>query len=96
MVPIHDEDRLIFVEGNYLLLDEGAWSGIAGLLDETWYLDVSIELCMQRVAARHDRGGCTAEQARRKIQQNDQPNAELIASTKSRADRVFTMDEIKR
>ncbi|QNN23041.1 nucleoside/nucleotide kinase family protein [Planctomycetales bacterium ZRK34] len=96
MVPIHYEDRLIFVEGNYLLLGDGAWADICTLLDEAWYLDVSMQLCMQRVAARHQRGGCTAVQAQRKIQQNDQPNAMLIMSTKQRADRVLSMDKVRR
>ena len=96
MIPIRYDDRLIIVEGNYLLHDQGAWSGIRDLLDEAWYLDVSLELCMQRVQARHERGGCTAEQARQKIEHNDTPNAMLIATTKSRADRIFTMDEVRR
>lgn len=96
MIPIRFEDRLILVEGNYLLYDQGAWGEIRGLLDEIWYLDVSLELCMQRVRARHQRGGCTAQQAQQKIAHNDTPNAMLIIATRDRADRVFTMDQIRR
>ncbi len=31
---------LVVVEGNYLLHDEGAWAGVAPLLDDAWYLDL--------------------------------------------------------
>jgi pantothenate kinase len=29
--------QLVITEGNYLLLDDGPWAGVAALLDEVWY-----------------------------------------------------------
>lgn len=31
--------RLVVVEGNYRLVDDGVWAGVRPLLDEVWYLD---------------------------------------------------------
>ena len=41
--------RTIYVEGNYLLL----WSGIAELLDETWYLELDPEVRRARLLGSH-------------------------------------------
>ena len=38
--PVHRDVPLVVTEGNYLLAGEGAWPQVAGLLHETWYLDV--------------------------------------------------------
>ena len=38
-VPVLPETRLVITEGNYLLLDDGPWAAIAGLLDDVWYVD---------------------------------------------------------
>ncbi len=82
---------LVIVEGQYLLLDEPPWADIKGLLDEAWYIDLDPETSMARTKARHERGGCTAEQAQRKIDGNDRPNARLIETTRPRADRIVTL-----
>jgi len=81
--------RLIIVEGNYLLLDQGPWSPVRALLDETWYLQMPCEVCMARVRDRHIRGGCSAELAAEKIETNDRPNYEIVAATRPRASRVI-------
>lgn len=82
---------LVIVEGQYLLLDEQPWAAIRGLLDEAWYIDIDLEESMARTKARHERGGCTDEQAQRKVDENDRPNARLIKTTRPRADRTLTL-----
>ena len=84
--------RLVIVEGNYLLLEEPPWPGVRSLLDECWYLDVPEESCMERVRDRHIRGGCTPELAAQKVEANDRPNYQTVASTRSRADRVLSYE----
>ncbi|MBI1370324.1 MAG: AAA family ATPase [Planctomycetes bacterium] len=89
---IQPEHRLIIVEGNYLLLDEGPWARVHPLLDEVWYLDTPLDVCMKRVHARHVLGGSTKAQADAKIEANDKPNAALIHATRPRADRIIELD----
>lgn len=82
--------RVVIVEGNYLLLDDEPWNQIRALLDESWYLDVEINLCMERVRARFLATGRDSQTAHRRIADNDRPNAELVARVSPKnADRVI-------
>ena len=81
--------RLIITEGNYLLLDQGAWAGVAALLDECWYVEVDDAMRIERLTCRHVQFGRTPEQARDWVARTDEPNARVIAATRGRADWVF-------
>jgi len=86
-VPEHIE--LIITEGNYLLLDEGHWANVRGLLDETWYIDIDPALRRERLVARHMRFGRSAEAALSWVLNTDEPNARLIDASMARADHVL-------
>ena len=88
-IPIFPETRLVITEGNYLLLESGHWAEVAGLLDEVWYVDVDDALRVQRLAQRHERFGRTPEAALAWVENTDEPNARLIAATRSRANVIF-------
>jgi len=90
-LPVFQQTRVIITEGNYLLLD-GHWSGVRPLLDETWFCRPDEDVRMQRLLARHIRFGKTPEFARTWIEQTDQPNAETISATQSRADLLVDVD----
>ncbi|MFC9965077.1 nucleoside/nucleotide kinase family protein [Nocardia ignorata] len=88
-VVVRDE-RVVVVEGNYLLLaDAPGWAPVRGLLDECWYLDAPRQVLTERLLDRHTAGGRTPEEARVKVMDSDLRNADLIAATRSRADRVL-------
>jgi len=76
---------LIITEGNYLLLDHGPWREVRDLLDEVWYVQAPDTVRRERLAARHQRFGRTAEAALEWVQQTDEPNARLIAATRGLA-----------
>ena len=82
--------RIVVVEGNYLLLDEPGWRNVRSYLDECWYLDAGTETIEQRLYERHLAGGKAPEIARARIAHNDGPNAALVAGTRARADLVLT------
>lgn len=84
--------QLVITEGNYLLHDAGAWAGVAGLLDEVWYVDVDDALREARLVRRHRQFGRSEEDARAWVGQTDAPNARLIAATRMRAHHVLTLD----
>jgi pantothenate kinase len=88
-IAVHASTQLVITEGNYLLLGEGAWTGVAGLLDETWYVDGDDEVRVERLTRRHVNFGRTADQAREWVERSDEVNARLIAGTRGRADWVF-------
>ncbi|KAG0626826.1 hypothetical protein M758_2G154700 [Ceratodon purpureus] len=84
--PMH---RVVVVEGNYLLMEEGEWTGLAELFDERWYVDIDIDEAMKRVERRHVSTGKTPDYAKQRVVYNDRPNAELIALTKRNADLII-------
>ena len=88
-IPVFSETQLIITEGNYLLLEQGAWGSVAGLLDEIWYVDIDQGLRTSRLVGRHKQFGRTHEQAVAWVNDTDEPNARLIESTRHRATRVF-------
>jgi pantothenate kinase len=88
-IPVLAGTQLIITEGNYLLLDDGPWAGVAGLLDETWYVDIDDQLRGDRLVQRHVHFGRSREAALAWVAGTDEPNARLIAATRPRADRVF-------
>ncbi len=58
-VPVRGDVPLVVVEGNYLLHDDGAWAGVAPLLDDIWYLDLDDAVRVERLVARHVAHGRT-------------------------------------
>ncbi len=87
-IPVPCEVPLVIVEGNYLLVDNGPWAKVRGLLDECWYVEVDEAVRMDRLVARHGAFGRNAEQARAFAYGSDQANADVIAATRGRADVV--------
>ncbi|CAH9093666.1 unnamed protein product [Cuscuta europaea] len=81
--------KVVIVEGNYLLLEEGVWNEISSIFDEKWFIDVDIEKAMQRVLKRHIGTGKPPDVAQWRIEYNDRPNAELILKSKKNADLVI-------
>ena len=77
--------ELVLVEGNYLLLG-GLWRPVRDLLDAVSYLDVSPELRLRRLVARHVTYGRTPEQASAWVHRSDEANARRIGRTRHRAD----------
>lgn len=78
---------LILIEGNYLLLDSGAWALAKGLMDEVWYLDVDERVRRERLLQRHMQFGRNREEALAWMVSTDDPNARMIESSRPRADR---------
>ena len=89
VIAVLPQTRLVITEGNYLLLDEGPWAGVAALLDETWYVTVDDGLRTDRLVRRHEHFGRSAQAAQDWVQGTDEPNARLIAATRLRAQWVF-------
>ncbi|XP_026449904.1 putative uridine kinase C227.14 isoform X2 [Papaver somniferum] len=93
--PIEDDifvtlqHKLVIVEGNYLLLEEGAWKEVSSVFDEKWFIDIDIDTAMQRVLKRHISTGKPPDVAKWRIDYNDRPNAELINKSKKNADLII-------
>ncbi len=83
------EIRFVLVEGNYLLLDESPWYGLAPLFDYTVFLDVSRGELAHRLVRRWVDHGMSGEAARERAFGNDMPNAERVLGARRQADTVI-------
>lgn len=88
-VPVRADHRVVIVEGNYLLADGPAWERVRSCLDEIWYLHSDPALRVPRLVDRHVESGKSRDAAEDWVERSDEVNAELIASTRHRADRVL-------
>ncbi len=87
-VPVEPGARLVVVEGNYLLHDDGDWAGVLPLLDACWYVDLDDAVRVERLVARHVAHGRSPEDARAWVLRSDEANARLVARGRGRATRV--------
>lgn len=89
VIPLYAGKPLVITEGNYLLLDQGPWAAVRGLLDEAWYLDLDPAVRHARLLERHLRYGRSLQAAQDWIAHTDEPNAQRIALTRQHADWVL-------
>lgn len=69
------QDRILIVEGNYLLLDRDPWRALHPLFDLTVFLDVPEAELVRRLTGRWKQHGKTDAAAQAWIEGNDLPNA---------------------
>jgi pantothenate kinase len=87
---IEPSTRLVVIEGNYLLVDEGPWSGVKELLTESWFCETPDDVRVSRLVARHETGGRSPQAALAWAETVDGRNAVLIESTRPRADLIVS------
>jgi pantothenate kinase len=88
-IAVEPTTQLIVVEGNYLLLSDSPWNQVQALLDETWFVDVPLELRIGRLTQRHQQFGRNAQEAADWVQHTDEPNARRIEAERAKADLMF-------
>jgi pantothenate kinase len=91
-VPVPQEVPLAVTEGNYLLVTDGDWANVRALLDEAWFVEGDEDRRREWLIARHIAFGKAPDHAREWVLRSDERNAELVASTRSRADLVVRVD----
>jgi pantothenate kinase len=88
-VPVLPTARLVVTEGNYLLLTDGSWARVRPALDEVWFCEIDETERIRRLVARHEEFGKGHDEAAAWVAATDQLNADLVASTRARADLVI-------
>ena len=81
--------KFILVEGNYLVLDEPPWSGLAPLFDFTLFIDVPRPELERRLMQRWHEHGKSDEEARAWVASNDMPNVEKVLGRRRQANLVI-------
>ncbi len=83
------DDRILIVEGNYLLLNEAPWPDLAPLFDLTIWIDVPETELDRRLMDRWAHYGKIPAQARAWIDGNDMPNIRRVSQGSRPADLVI-------
>lgn len=86
-----EREGVVLTEGNYLALQDGAWSLVREAIDLLIHLEASPEVTQARLVARHTHHGRTPEQALAWVQRVDEPNRLLVQSSQARADRIWNL-----
>ncbi|MFD0038182.1 nucleoside/nucleotide kinase family protein [Streptomyces anulatus] len=90
-LPVPPDVPLVVTEGNYLLLDDGPWAPVRGLLDEVWFLDLDPEVRVRRLVDRHVRHGRPRHRAEAWVARSDEANARLVERGRGRADLIVRL-----
>ncbi|KFX98539.1 hypothetical protein O988_04300 [Pseudogymnoascus sp. VKM F-3808] len=79
-IYIPSSQRIVILEGNYLLLNENPWDQIQHLVDESWFVSISRETAKDRLVKRHLQAGIetTTEAAALRAEENDLKNGDYI------------------
>ncbi|MFD1715683.1 nucleoside/nucleotide kinase family protein [Amnibacterium flavum] len=93
-IPVDPSVRIVVSEGNYLLSPLDPWPSVRREFDEVWFADVDHEQRRQRLRARHERYGKTAEQAAEFVLRVDEANARVILGTREHADLFVDVDAV--
>ncbi|ORY06577.1 P-loop containing nucleoside triphosphate hydrolase protein [Basidiobolus meristosporus CBS 931.73] len=91
ILPSH---RLVIIEGLYLNLQTSPWSELNKLVDESWFIQTSLEVANQRVTKRHVQTGiCNdMEEARIRVETNDALNARFILKNSLKPTRYIVLE----
>jgi pantothenate kinase len=84
--------KVVIIEGNYLLHDDGGWEVCNDLLDESWMVDVDDDKRISRLISRHIAYGKDPEAAKAWAKGTDEVNAKIIERGRNRADFVVAID----
>lgn len=83
---IGPDERLVLVEGNYLLLNEPGWSDLRILWATTVFLNITLQTVEARLTDRWLQHGLALDAAKARAQANDLPNARRIIGNSVPAD----------
>lgn len=90
-IAVEPTCRLVVTEGNYLTVDRDEWHTVKAQLDVVWYCELDDRVRRERLVARHVEFGKSRDAAKKWMLSVDEPNAQLIKLSRSRADLIVEM-----
>jgi pantothenate kinase len=90
-IRVSPATSLVITEGNCLLVNQVPWRSLRDLLNEIWFVDPGDPIRRERLIARHAAHGKTLSAARAWALGPDERNAQLVSSTRGRADLVIRL-----
>lgn len=84
---------VIFIEGNYLLLDEPQWRELHKITDFSVFVECSEAVARERLLARQQRGGRAYHAAVQHYEFNDLPNWQRVMRRRLSGDVILRMNK---
>lgn len=88
-IRVRRSDRIVIVEGNYLLLDIEPWIGLRERFDAIAHLDLDRDTRVERLVNRHVRFGKTRREASAFVDASDEANTARVEAVRHRAHLVI-------
>jgi len=89
---IGPQEQAVLVEGNFLLLDRGAFAAVADMLDLSIFLIQPFQVIREAMIGRHVLGGRSQDDAAAHFERVDRKNYEICMRTARRADLIVRRD----
>jgi pantothenate kinase len=83
---ISTKDKVLIVEGNYLLIEEEPWTKLKKTWDQTIFINPGIDTLEQRLLNRWLMHGLDTQDAKKRTLSNDLPNARYVIEKSSDSD----------
>ena len=83
---ISTKDKVLIIEGNYLLIEEEPWNELRKSWDQTIFINPGIDTLEKRLLNRWLRHGLDARDAKKRTLSNDLPNARYVLEKSSVSD----------
>lgn len=79
-IPIPRTARMVIFEGLYVAMDHEPWRDAANLMDELWFVDVPMDVAVERLVKRHVAAGLSpdSDHARTRIMASDMRNGQQV------------------
>lgn len=87
------KEKIILLEGNYLLLDQHPWNQLTEYADYTIFIEADEKVLEERLIQRKQAGGSSTEEAIRHYMNSDKLNVELVLNHSKKADMTIMLDK---
>ena len=92
MIRVAGTERIVIVEGNYLLLDRPPWVELRDVFDAIAYVDLDHATRLHRLIARHVEFGRSLADATAFVHESDEANTALVEASRADADVFVDVD----
>jgi len=90
-IVVSSDVKLVFLEGNYLVLDWSPWNQVPRCLAQLWYMGADLGQLRARLVRRQILGGRLRRDAEGHVNRVDMINAQTIERCRRRAGYVFEL-----
>lgn len=95
--PVEDAimvtEKIVLLEGNYLLCDEEPWNSLEELCDDSVFVEIATDVLKERLVNRKLLTGCTQAEALEFVNRSDLKNVEVVLKHAKRAHHTIHLDE---